>query len=112
MTLPSYQPTRSEMEEHAVTHTPYRPWCTHCAEGKGQEVGHFRKRDRDPSRVPLISFDYAGVSDNGEFVDALKVDWESDGICRVLVVALRTSDDAQNCIFGHVVPRKGIDLDR
>ena len=40
--LPTYSPTRSEMEEHAVTHTPYRPWCKFCAEGRGQEHGHHR----------------------------------------------------------------------
>ena len=30
VTLPSYQPTRSEMEEHCVTHTPYRPLPALC----------------------------------------------------------------------------------
>ena len=28
---------------------------------------------------------------------------------KVLVVALRTADDRQACVFGHVVPQKGVD---
>ena len=37
--LPSYQPTKSEFAEHCVTHSPFRPWCRHCCEGRGQEFG-------------------------------------------------------------------------
>ena len=31
---------------------------------------------------------------------------------RLLVVALRTPDDRQSCVFGHVVPCKGIDTNK
>ena len=29
------KPTRSEVLDLCVTHTPYRSWCKHCIEGKG-----------------------------------------------------------------------------
>ena len=29
------QPTKSEYDDHKVTHCPYRPWCPHCVEGRG-----------------------------------------------------------------------------
>ena len=29
-----------------------------------------------------------------------------------MVVALRTPDDRQSCVFGHSVPCKGVDLDK
>ena len=58
-TLPSYQPSKSEYDEHCVTHCPYRPWCRHCAEGRGQEFGHHRRKEHDPNRVPMLAFDYA-----------------------------------------------------
>ena len=108
--LPSYQPTKSEYAEHCVTHSPYRPWCKHCAEGRGQEFGHYRRREGDPNRVPMVAFDYAGVRDNGEFVSYLEMkESDDESVARVLVVALRTPDDRQSCVFGHVVPCKGID---
>ena len=30
------QPAKSEYDDHQVTHCPYRPWCRHCVEGRGQ----------------------------------------------------------------------------
>ena len=59
--LPSYQPTKSEFAEHCVTHSPFRPWCRHCCEGRGQEFGHVRRKEADTTRVPMVAFDYAGI---------------------------------------------------
>ena len=59
--LPSYRPTRSEYNEHCITHNPYRPWCKHCVEGRAQEFPHHRRRERNPNRVPLVAFDYAAM---------------------------------------------------
>ena len=106
--LPSYQPTQSEYDDHCVTHSPYRPWCRHCVEGRGQEFGHFKRRSHDPSRVPLVAFDYAGLSDKREIV-GLEFDPEDESATRVLVVSIRTADDLSVCVFGHVVPCKGVD---
>ena len=103
--LPTYQPTKSDYDDHCVTHCPYRPWCRHCVEGRGQEFGHFRRREKDSNRVPLVSFDYAGLSDKGEVVE-LKFEPGDESATKVLVVALRTADDRQTCVFGHVVPQK------
>ena len=29
-------PTRTEIEEHNLTHLPYRSWCRHCVRGRGR----------------------------------------------------------------------------
>ena len=110
--LPTYQPTKSEYDEHCVTHNPYRPWCRHCVEGRAQEFPHFKKKCPESSRVPLVAFDYAGVTDKGDVVTSLDPEWSSEGVVRILVAAIRTPDDMQSCIFGHVVPQKGIDLNQ
>ena len=31
------QPTKQEMEEHALTHMPYRSWCPICVKAKGKQ---------------------------------------------------------------------------
>ena len=113
-TLPSYQPTKSEYDEHCVTHSPYRPWCRHCCEGRGQEFNHTRRTEADAQRVAMVSFEYAGIKDDGEFVSSLELkDLEDDeSVARVLVVALRTPDDRQSCVMGHIVPCKGVDRDK
>ena len=52
-------PSQRELEEHVVTHIPYRNWCKHCVSGRGQS-DHHRKQlaDRD-QEVPVVSIDYA-----------------------------------------------------
>ena len=31
----------AEREEHGLTHTSYRSWCTICVKAKGQKMQHF-----------------------------------------------------------------------
>ena len=70
-----YQPTHSEYLDHCVTHYPFRAWCKHCLEGRGREFGHEAHRgDKDGRATPVISFDYAFVSDRG-------VGHQSRGVC-------------------------------
>ena len=35
-------PTRTEIEEHNLTHLPFRSWCRHCVRGRGKELTHER----------------------------------------------------------------------
>ena len=38
-------PTKKEIEEHMVTHIPYRNWCPHCVKGIGVDSPHFQNRE-------------------------------------------------------------------
>ncbi len=31
-----YQPTKEEVDQHNLTHLPYRSWCRHCVRGRGK----------------------------------------------------------------------------
>ena len=66
--LPSvYQPTRSEFLDHCISHYPFRIWCRHCVEGRGRELGHSNSQgDKDEISTPVVSFDYAFISDAGD----------------------------------------------
>ena len=47
-------PTKTEREEHDVSHVPYRPWCRCCVMGRGLERRHLTQsgdRDNDRPRV-------------------------------------------------------------
>ena len=35
-------PSRSEIDEHNLTHLPFRSWCRHCVRGRGKEMPHRR----------------------------------------------------------------------
>ena len=40
-------PSKSEVEEHNITHLPFRSWCRHCIRGRGKEMPHCRSTE-DP----------------------------------------------------------------
>ena len=65
--LPSYQPTKSEYDDHCVSHSPYRPWCKHCVRGKakGRQSRRLSESDSE-SRHPRIRLDYCVMTDRSE----------------------------------------------
>jgi hypothetical protein len=58
------RPGQEEVDEHNVSHVPFRSWCKHCVKGKAVNRGH--SRSVAVSEVPVISIDYAFVNENGE----------------------------------------------
>ena len=50
-------PDAREVEEHNLTHVPYRNWCPHCVMGRGKDLDH-RRSIEDARRVREFSFDY------------------------------------------------------
>ena len=38
------QPTAREIEEHMITHVPYRSWCPYCVTGKCKADAHFKRQ--------------------------------------------------------------------
>ena len=54
-------PSIAEIEEHNLTHLPFRDWCASCVQGKA--VSHPRgKRNKDEPEVPVISLVYMGLT--------------------------------------------------
>ena len=53
-------PSQAEVEEHDLTHLPFRSWCRHCVRGRGRAADH-RAQDRDDG---LLEFhvDYCFLS--------------------------------------------------
>ena len=49
-------PSRKEVEEHYLTHVPYRNWCPHCVRGRGKDLDH-RKAVEEDRRIREFSFD-------------------------------------------------------
>ena len=58
-----------------------------------------------PGEAPIVCFDYAFLSDKEDIVDEAAFEAAGDGAVTVLVVR----DDKSKSMFGHVVPRKGLD---
>ena len=66
-----HSPSRQEIAEHNVAHWPFRSWCPDCVAGKATGDHHrtTKGKDADESRIPILGFDYAFMSNTGD-VDA------------------------------------------
>ena len=52
-----HEPTDREVEEHQITHLPYRSWCKICVAARGVAAPH-NMIERSDNELPLISMDY------------------------------------------------------
>ena len=85
-------PTQKELEDHSITHLPFRSWCPHCVSGKAQDRPHrMKKEDQMEKQIPEIVFDY-GFFGGREDEETLAVQ-----VAR---------DRKTQMIFANVVPRR------
>ena len=58
------QPTAAEVEEHRVTHLPFRRWCRECMMGRG--IGEQRGRHAGRSHsIAIVGVDYFFITSRG-----------------------------------------------
>ena len=62
-------PTQAEIDEHNVSHQPYRAWCRYCVMGRGKADPH-RKIEEKEIRVPTIACDYCFMGKKSEVEEA------------------------------------------
>ena len=95
-------PTKEDIEEHMLTHVPFRSWCPHCVAGQSGRKGHFKgsKGTGEEDQVPSVHVDYMYLksSEKKEEED----DEEKSGM-PVLVML----DQESGMTFSSVVPNKG-----
>ncbi len=109
------QPTQQQVEDHRISHNPYRTWCKWCIMGRALGEQHGAGH---PSGIPRIGVDYffitaGGVKKRDELEFPLTP--EGDELCRVA----RRKGDVVKCIvvrcwetknlFAHCIPCKGDD---
>ena len=57
------RPSQKDVDEHMVSHVPFRSWCLHCIKGKSMGKPHFKKSQVDESAcVPCVCMDYMFMS--------------------------------------------------
>ena len=99
------QPTMEEVEEHRVTHHPYRSWCKHCVEARGVGAPH---KSVAAGNVPIISCDYLIVTKKGVFTrDEAETEQKAEILLKILIV----KDSSSRYTGAHVVPVKGLGED-
>ena len=93
------QPTKEEMDQHAITHLPFRRWCPFCVKGKAKDDPH-RKVEQEVKEagVPIISMDYMYLGNQGE-----RLEKEEQGGVPTVVMRCNRS----RVTFAHVCRAKG-----
>ena len=92
------KPTAKMVEDHNVSHLPFRNWCSACVRGRGRSQQH-RLQDHSGENVPVVSIDYGFFGSSGNAV----ADGASGSEMPVLVVRDRRS----KATWSHLVPCKG-----
>ena len=59
-------PTEAEVEQHNVTHLPFRAWCPACVEGKARDRKHRKQGGSDTKQIPEVVFDYCFMGAEGD----------------------------------------------
>ena len=92
-------PTQAEVDEHNMTHLPYRSWCTHCVRGRGEAHPH-HKSGNEERDVPELHMDYRFMGKVDEKAQPILVVKERDTrmMCSMLVGEKGTADE-------HVIKR-------
>ena len=84
------KPSQAEVEEHELTHIPYRNWCAICVSCKGRDLDH-RKAVEDERGVSEYAFDYCFPGDELGFK----------------LVVLSGREGVTGAYFATAVPTKG-----
>ena len=90
-----YKPIQEEIEQHMLTHLPFRSWCPYCVMGRGVSRGHYRKSKEECSGKPVVIMDYGFMTEED------KAEEES---MPMLVI----HDRDTKMKFAHIVPNKGV----
>ena len=102
-----YLPTLSELQQHRITHLPFRAWCPECVEALATEMAR-RLRAHERRDVLHISVDYFFLSSKGIVTrDEVDNKWDSPPTDTLRVLAGRCS--STKTIFAHAGSRKGDD---
>jgi hypothetical protein len=87
-----WQPTAREIEEHNVSHIPFRSWCVNCVKGKAVSAGHYKVREE--GQVPKVHMDWCWMCPREEGERGMPILVVRDGRSRM--------------IMADVVPEKGV----
>ena len=56
--LDPVKPSQKEIDEHELTHLPFRNWCRECVHGRGVEMPHRARIGDDGDRLMKLNVDF------------------------------------------------------
>ncbi|MBN71658.1 MAG: hypothetical protein CME32_20555 [Gimesia sp.] len=99
-----YKPTRQEVEDHELTHYPYRNWCDPCVRGQAKDDPHRSVAVEEAhSSIPRVSMDYCFLTEDKK---------EDDGeVARYTLTVLVMVETLCRSLWAYAVGSKGASED-
>ena len=94
-------PTQAEVEDHELTHSPFRNWCKHCVFGKAKNDAR-KKVEKEGDGTPTLVIDYAYLTEEFERGKRKEV-IEGEGSPMIVMYDSKNS----KAVFSFIVPQKG-----
>ena len=94
------KPSKEEVDDHMLTHLPFRSWCPHCVRGKSKGKPH-RKGKGEEKEIPTLALDYT-------FMYETQREHEEKGMPILVIKDLKQESSGTGMLFAHVVPQKGV----
>ena len=114
------RPPAAEIEEHRITHTPYRAWCDGCRRGRGLGEQRGRHRGRHHA-IPRVGIDYWYITSGGLLSrkdtafpetpagnQALETERQERRVMKCLIIRCHES----KALFANCIPCKGADEEK
>ena len=88
-------PSPAEVEQHDLTHVPYRNWCRHCVRGRGKEAAHKKMADKMEREMAEFHCDFCfpGDEDNKKNLIVLVMRERSSRMTVASVVPTKSSGE-------------------
>ena len=113
-------PSAADVEEHRLTHWPFRSWCKFCNLGRG--TGEQHRRDAEKQRsIAIVGIDYWYIT-SSIMKKRSELEQAEDSEGEVQLTAAREDGSIIKCIvvrchqskntFAHFIPCKGADEDK
>jgi hypothetical protein len=67
------RPRAEDVEEHEMTHLPFRSWCRHCVRGRGEELGHHACKELPEQMEVHMDYCFPGEDGSDKSVTMLVV---------------------------------------
>ena len=89
-------PTAQGLEEHLLTHWPFRNWCDHCVRGRGKSGQH--REVRRGTSIPIVGIDYMWMTSEDD-------EGGDESLRGMPILAL--ADQESGWVSSWLVPKKG-----
>ena len=107
-------PSRKLVEEHELTHIPYRSWCVHCRRARGIAAPHRSSEEETKEgkegAISSWSMDYTFLTEDFELLTRTKAE-EYAYKDNVKDTVLVSTDRKTGGIKAHLVQCKGLGVD-